>query len=103
MKLTDARAKFNLLRTDKRRILISSHVREDHPERGFTVNEVQDLISVGQGRLEDNNKMPTSQLGSFLFHCLDEDERRCEIGIRFEKTGPDEYILVIHAFRRIRQ
>lgn len=103
MKLTEARAKFYLLRTDKNRILVGFHVRNAHPERNFTVKEVQDLISTGQGRLDDNNKMPSSQPGSFMFNCLDEDERCCEIGIRFEEIGPDEYILVIHAFRRMKQ
>jgi hypothetical protein len=55
VKLADAREKFNKLRVDEWRIQIGRHVREDHPERRFTDQEVRWLISKSNARLFVNS------------------------------------------------
>ncbi len=99
MKLSEARRLFARLR-DLDAIEIRRHAWKDHPERGFSPLELVRLIKA-RGNLQDN-KYPTAVTGSFLWICRDDDGRKTEMAIVFERNESGEMIMVIHAYRKVR-
>lgn len=83
MRLVEARRKFRELRQDPTRIAVRQHAWRDHPERRFSPPEIVELIHLAAGELRDN-RAPTAQPESFVFHCKDGAGRRCELVVRFE-------------------
>jgi hypothetical protein len=103
MKLRDAKILLDRLRRDRWRIVPTFHALRDHPEREFTADVVVALLQ-GSGRLADN-KMPSAVADSFMWLCKDESERACELVVKFESLNenPEELILVISAYRKIKK
>ncbi len=98
MKLKEARALFDRLRTF-RQVRIKKHAWKDHPERKFTPQELEELV-LGSGLLTEN-KFPSAIPRSFLWVCKDQNKRRVEIGILFEKDDNEDWIIIVHAWRKI--
>ncbi len=96
MRLTEAKALFYKLRTEEGRIKPTFHILHHHKERQFTWDEIVFIIRETKGRLVINDKMPTSQKGTYLWESKDILGRYVEIGVSIE-----EDIIVIHTWRKI--
>lgn len=101
MKLGEARKLFKEIRQDEERISVRPHAWKDYPGRGFSPLELIRLLG-GRGVLKDNH-YPSAQPGSFLWVCKDDDSRKTEIAIVFEQERSGQIIVIIHAFREIKQ
>lgn len=99
MKLKDARKLLIEIRDIDEKISVRPHAWKDHPERRFTSLELVRLLR-GRGILKDN-QYPTAQPNSFLWICKDDDSRKTEIAIIFEKNKSGHFIVIIHAFREV--
>lgn len=100
MKLKEARALLKEIRDDDGRINIRPHAWKDHPERKFSPLELVRLLQ-GKGGLHDN-KYPSAAEGSFLWVCKDEEGRKTELAIVFETDKSGDLIVIIHAYREIK-
>ncbi len=100
MKLKDARALLKEMRGEVERISIRPHAWKDHPKRKFSPLELVRLLQ-GKGGLHDN-KYPTAVKGSFLWVCKDEEGRKAELAIIFETDKSGDLIVIIHAYREIK-
>jgi hypothetical protein len=82
-------------------IMVHRHaVETDRQKRRFTDLELVDLVrnatSLGEPVL------PSARgNGSFLLRVKDDRGNICELGIKILGNIPEEYILVIHAYREI--
>jgi hypothetical protein len=99
MKLKEARELFHVLRTQNA-IEVRRHAWRDHPERGFSPLELIRLVQ-GKGALHDN-RYPSALPNSFLWLCRDDEGRKTEVAILFERNERGQFILVVHAYRDVR-
>jgi len=101
MRLNEARKIFKEIRKIDERISVRPHAWRDHPERRFTALELVRLIR-GRGVLRDN-KYPSAQPRSFLWACMDDDLRKAEVALVFEQDKSGDLIVIIHAYREVKE
>ncbi len=108
MGLSDKRRLFFQIRT-KCEIIVKKHAFEDYPERGFSKNEIINLVRIRAGRITENNSAEAIT-ESFLFFVKDDLDRECklvilieEVEIVDEETGSirKEALIVCSAFRQV--
>lgn len=99
MKLSEAKRLFFELRKQNRIDVCEEHVIGDHPERGYTVDEVIQLAKA-PGQLQDTND--SQYKGErFYFRTKDLDEKFVRLVVEFEENDEGKLILVISAGERI--
>lgn len=108
MGLADSRRLFFQVR-GKSRILVKNHAFKDYPNRGFTKQELINLVKHGNGRFKANSESLEAIDGSFLFLPKDDEGRECKLVILIEevtiegKGGPrKETIIVCSAYREVK-
>ena len=98
MKLRKAREVFKRIKGSCT-ILIHRHaVESDRQKRRFTDLELLDLVRNATS-LADPILPSARGNGSFLLRVKDDRGVLCELGIKILGNEPEEYVLVIHAFR----
>lgn len=110
MGLVDSRRRFFQMR-EKCKVLIRNHAFKDYPDRGFTKQELINLVRHGGGRFKLNNESLEAIEGSFLFLPKDAEGRECKlviligvVTIEIERKGSlrlykEEVIKVCSAYR----
>lgn len=108
MGLSEKKRLFFQIRT-KCEIIVKKHAFEDYPERGFSKNELVNLVRSRVGRVTENTS-PDAIADSFLFFVKDDLDRECklvilieEVEIVDEETGSirKEVLVVCSAFRQV--
>lgn len=107
MGLADSRRLFFKVRS-KSRIIVKKHAFIDYPERGFTKQEILNLVKQGKGNFRENDSSEAID-GSFLFFPVDDEERECKLVVLIEEVeiegngGPQkETIIVCSAYREVK-
>lgn len=70
MKLKEAKALFFELRNRDRIEVCEDHVIDDHSERGYSIDEVKNLVKNSTGRFQDTNE-PNSKGERFYWRTKD--------------------------------
>ncbi len=91
-------------------IIVRSHAFEHYPERGFSKNELVNLVRIRIGKVTDNNS-PEAITDSFLFFVKDDFGRECKIVILLEEveildeesgSTKKEMLIICSAYRAIK-
>lgn len=99
MNLSEAKRTFHELRKRNRIDVCVDHVIGDHPERGYSFDEVVSLVKKAQGTFEDTNEM--QYRGSrFYWRTRDIDENSVRLVIEFDEDDQGKLILVVSAGER---
>lgn len=102
MNLTEARQLFDSIRKDASRIRVRVHAYKDHPERGFTLDEILSLVATAKPYRLTLNRATSAWPGSFLFSCWDDLRREVKMSVSFRhEPKRREIILVINAMRDV--
>ncbi len=96
MNLTEAKKQFHALRKLNRIDVCTDHVIDDHPERGYTFDEVVSLVKMGQGTFEDTTDAQYRGV-RFYWRTKDIDENSVRLVIEFEEDDQGKLILVVSA------
>lgn len=106
MGLAQIRKHFFAIR-DKCKILIKNHAFIDYPERGFSKQELVNLVKYGVGPFVENDSLIAIK-ASYLFFPKDLDGRECKLvllidEVEFEKDGAfqNEAVIVCSAYREM--
>ncbi len=75
--LGDKKKLFFQIRT-KCEIVVTSHAYRDYPERGFSKNELVNLVRMSFGRVVENKSADAID-DSFLFYVKDDLNRECKL------------------------
>lgn len=95
MRLNEAKQLFFKLRAENRIDVCEWHVIEDHPERGYTIDEVLSLVKAA-GSIRDTTDM--NFLGKrFYWRTSDVEGNRVRLVVEFDKDDHGQLILVISA------
>jgi hypothetical protein len=97
--LSDAKKEFFKLRKIRRIQVCEEHVIDDHPERGYTVDEVVNLV-LGFGTFEDTND-PRYIGDRFYWRTKDLSENLMRLVIEFDEDEVGNLIFVVSAGERI--
>lgn len=99
MRLLEARKLFFELRSASRIEVCEEHVIGDHPERGYSIEEVVNLVS-SSGKFENTNN--EQYLGRrFYWRTKDVLGKKVRLVIEFEEDENGQLILVISAGERV--
>ena len=99
MNLADAKRLFFELRALNRIDVCEEHVIEDHPERGYSFDEVVGLVKAS-GTFQDTTDR--TFLGErFYWRTKDIDGNDVRLVVEFERDDVGQFILVISAGERI--
>lgn len=99
MKISEARIVFKRIQKSCRIVIHRHAIETDREKRKFTDDELIDLVRRATSMSEPI--LPSAKgTGSFLLRVKDDKQKLCEIGIKIIGIAPDEFIIVIHAFRK---
>jgi hypothetical protein len=98
VKLNDAKRLFFQLRQQNRIDVAEDHVIGDHPERGYTIDEVIGLVKT-TGHMEDTTDLQWKG-ERFYWRTKDVLQKQVRLVIEFEEDEDGELIFVVSAGER---
>ncbi len=99
MKLSDAKKLFFELRKRNRIDVCIDHVVDDHPERGYSFDEVVSLLKNTHGRFQDTTDLNLRGV-RFYWRTKDILGKNLRLVIEFETDEDGKLILVVSAGER---
>lgn len=106
MGLTQTKQLFFKIRS-KCSVIVKNHAFKDYPERGFSKNELVQLVRAGNGQFTENDSDVAIE-NSFLFFPQDVEGRECKlvllievVEIEGEGCSQTESVIICSAYREV--